>query len=1647
MDVMEPIDPGPSESRRRTRGINLQAALPTLLLAAILSLAAVFRFTGVNWDESTHLHPDERFLTMVETSLELPQSLGEYFNTEESRMNPHNVGFGFFVYGTFPIFVVRYVAEWVAQTGYDEVNLVGRMISASLDLVTIMFIYLIGARLYRRRVGLLAAFLAASTALLIQHAHFFVVEPMLTMFVTIGMYAAVCIFDGGRFRDYAFFGVVLGMAVATKISIAPLAALAAAAAVGRMLSESDRKREFRSALLGLVAAAALSVLVFRFLQPYAFVGPSFWNVLPNQAWLNNIAEIARQNQGNTDAPYALQWADRMPVGFAWKNMVLWGMGIPLGIAAWIGWAWAVAGILRGRWKRHFLLVIWVGGYFLWQSTGFTPAMRYQLPVYPALIILAAWAVCAFWDWANQRQQLFLRITAASIAVIVSVGTLLWGVAFSGIYTRPVTRVEASRWIYENVPAVVNLVVEHGDERLLENVPMPEETTLQPGAPRIASFTSRVSGNAVELLFAHAKETEQMGGGGSLTAVLLDDPNSNEPLATALHVGAEHPLDGAELRIALDRPVHLEEGITYWVRLDWTSTGTLDLRGSILTSETTWDDGLPLRVDGRDIGGRYIGQNLELYWPDEQDDDQSGLSDKLERMRDHLAGGDYLIITSNRQFGTIPRLPQRYPLTTEYYRELMGCPSTLSVLTCYSYAEPGEYEGQLGYELIEVFDSSPRLGSLIISDQLAEEAFTVYDHPRVLIFQRTDSFSEEGLMAALADVDPFSAVHVLPRDADVGSGSMDLRLDDAAIEAQRNAGTWSDLFNRESLLNRSPLLAVVVWWFTLVLLSIVVYPLLTLIMPGMDMRAYPYARVAALLLLAWINWMLGSVGVPVTRLTVALSVIGLGMAGTAVVLRDHERWMERARKHWKSLLWVELASLGLFLLFLLVRYANPDLWHPAKGGEKPMDFSYFNAILKSERFPPYDPWFAGGYINYYYYGFVIVGMPVKLLGILPSIAYNLILPTIFSSLALTAFGVGYNLTLGKGKGERKQDHRRAIIAGILAALLLVGLGNLGTLRMFNEGFQQIGASANPSTSGFIQNQLNGLRGFFKYVTLQRDLPYGLEQWYWNPSRVIPPGEGEAGPITEFPYFTLLYGDLHAHLISRLITMLALGWCLSWVLAAREGEPLSLWKRTAGLVFGGVILGALPPTNTWDYPLYWLLGVMAVTYAAYLRGRRNPMNSWLWGALSVAVLLAASRLLYLPYHQAYGQGYMNVDLWEGSLTAAKDYLYMFGLPLFLLTSWLASETWRWMDRTPASALRSRGMVMVLGLFLVGIASTGLLMGLGFGIAPIVIPLAVWDGLLLLRQDNQVEDNIVHILIGGALALTFLVEVVVLRGDISRMNTVFKFYLQAWELMAVVGAVCMASLLERRSSWSSLVRGLWAASVIFLFFSAALYPFMATPAKIEDRMAREAPPSLDGMSFMPYATYYDMGQAQSLEPDYEAIVWMQDNLEGTPVILEANIPEYRWGSRYTIYTGLPGVLGWNWHQRQQRVAAGNPGVSERAIAITDFYMTTSVDTALAFLEEHHVEYVVVGMLEHLYFDSVQPCWAAGAGERVSCDLSGWPMGMFSPAVAPDQCEPLDSEDDYSQLRCPTFGLDKFPLMEELGYLETVYSNSDTVIFQVVP
>jgi uncharacterized membrane protein len=121
---------------------------------------------------------------------------------------------------------------------------------------------------------------------------------------------------------------------------------------------------------------------------------------------------------------------------------------------------------------------------------------------------------------------------------------------------------------------------------------------------------------------------------------------------------------------------------------------------------------------------------------------------------------------------------------------------------------------------------------------------------------------------------------------------------------------------------------------------------------------------------------------------------------------------------------------------------------------------------------------------------------------------------------------------------------------------------------------------------------------------------------------------------------------------------------------------------------------------------------------------------------------------------------------------------------------------------------------------------------------------------------------------------------------------------------------------------------------------------------------------MTFMEYATYDDLGRVMDLSQDYRAIRWLQENVQDSPVIVEGNMVEYHWGTRNTIYTGLPNVVGWNWHQRQQRAITVENLIENRIAEVNEFYLSTDPLQAKAFLDKYGVKYIIVGQLEHALY-----------------------------------------------------------------------------------
>jgi 4-amino-4-deoxy-L-arabinose transferase-like glycosyltransferase len=1131
------------EPNSLNRNLNKNRSWANLLLAVLLILVlaagANLRLVGINWDEDQHMHPDERFLSLVQTAISPVNGLSEYFNTETSSLNPANRGHTFFVYGTLPIFIIRYIGEALGQTDYHSITLVGRAVSASFDLLTVLLVFAIGKKLYRSWVGLLAAGLYAFSVLPIQLSHYMTVDTITNTFAFLAVYAGVWALtrenqpeaetfnksddkkinnngevDDGSADDrvsnfvhglkelapYLLFGAALGAATASKINAVVIAIILPLVELMRYLrmDQEQREKALIPILRNLVLAALLSFLVFRIGQPYAFNGPGFFNIGINEDWWASIQNLRAQASGEVDFPPALQWA-RRPITFSWENMTAWGLGMPYGLfasLAYLGMGWAI--LRKKNWRVHLPMWVFTGMYFIWQSFSWVRSMRYQMLIYPAVAIIAGWGMMKLWS-ARERVKLgfivikpkIIRIFGIILIVFILLSTAAWAFAFSRIYTLPHTRVAASRWIYQNIPGALTLQLETDMGDFQQPLPYRAGDSFGPGETYRVPFIAVEDGIITKINFPHILDQSQTTSLKSLLLTVVSDKDPQEILANA-EVQSEFLTGNGDWRgssfdFILNQPVSIVRGGLYYLGLEilegepslmlngspsldivtadgMTLTSPLplinqsvkndspytmnvqivqngritsvtvphlvdqsglegiktlilelqlpDLGGLSTTSrlegefepetdsrgkayafvleepfyveagqtlsvilrtgddgtwivphapapvhESSWDDAIPYPVNGfspySESGGIYRGDlNFEMYWADDQQ--------KLARFEKNLDLADYIFITSSRQWGTTTRVPERYLLTTEYYRQLLGCPEGEDIEWCYSVAEPGMFEGSLGFELVETFTSHPNIGPLEFNSQFAEEAFTVYDHPKVLIFKKSDAYDPIQMRNVLRSVDLSKVVYFTPGEASNYQGpnpeSLDeprfnLVLPEERLEEQREGGTWSKLFDRDRIINQSQFLASVGFYLLVTFLGLVSYPIIRLALPGLADRGYPLSKLAGLLLLAFFVWILGSVGVSFSVATIASVLIGLVIVSAIFIFLQRRRLWHELKDNWRYFLTVEILALIAFVFFILVRYGNPDLWHPYKGGEKPMDFSYLNAVLKSTTFPP------------------------------------------------------------------------------------------------------------------------------------------------------------------------------------------------------------------------------------------------------------------------------------------------------------------------------------------------------------------------------------------------------------------------------------------------------------------------------------------------------------------------------------------------------------------------------------------------------------------------------------------------------------------------------------------------------------------------
>ncbi len=1469
----------------------LRANFAELGIVAILVLAALLRFNGLDWDESKYLHPDERFVTMVATGIDWPDSVSEYFDSENSSLNPYNNEFGTFIYGTFPLFLDKLVADIDGRNVYGNFHLIARSISAVFDLITVLLIFLVGRRLFTSSTALLASLLYAVTVLQIQISHFGTFDTFVTTLCLASFYFAIRADQNGRWWEYALTGISVGLAVATKLSALPIVALVALPVIEQIrlrgwrhvLGKSSTQRV--SPVIGAALALICIVWTFRITQPYAFLGPSPFSFKFDPRWTEDVRRWRDVSAGLGNDPPSVQWANRTPFLYIIENIVRWGLGIPLGITMLIGLALgSIRLAIARRWPptSQVVLIGWALFQIGYYGTAFQKPIRYPSPAYPFFALIAAALLIHILQRGLRRPEAIRRVLYAAPMVLVVALTAAYAIAFTGIYSRTSTRIAASEWIYQNVPEGTTVLSEH------------------------------------------------------------------------------------------------------------------------------WDDGLPLLLPEYPMG-IYTGEELELYHDDNQE--------KLDHMLDQLNRADFIFLSSNRLYKSIPRIPERFPMSIEYYSML--------------------FSGDLGYELVATFESRPEIFGWEIVDDNADESFTVYDHPKVLIYQKTSSFNLIDVELRLTDA--LYSQEIL-RLSPIETGFNFLMFEDDERVVQQEGGTWSDIFDRGDILNRHP---VRFWYLALQLMALTAMPLCWRVLRGLPDRGYAVSKTIGLLTAGYVAWLLPSLKVISFGRSAVLLGIGITAAASiAITLKQWPEMVRDLRSRWRELLFVEVLFLAAFFLFVWFRSKNPDLWDPYRGGEKPMEFAYFNAIIRSTHFPPYDPWFAGGYINYYYFGYVLLAAVTRLTGIIPAVAFNLAVPALFALLVLNSWSFVRNM-LGLIKIDLGGKARwSTLAAGLLGPFFVVGLGNLDLARRVGRGEYGFGVWRGDADLGLgtVFDVIRGIwNGYIHFHLLPGDA-------YWSPTRVIP------GTVNEFPNFTYLFADFHPHMAGLTVTSAVLVLALAVIQARRwpvepSDAPIEApeelftsknrvieairsipWglalDRTLLVALVAFVTGMLFPLNTWDFPTYVLMIVIAFALLELVGNRTDASESNVW-LLSYSTLRRAAiwsgatvvlgRLLFVPYFAHYHQSNSGFDDWTGIATEPGQYVIIHGIMLFFVCSYLIAELtslsskfrfsvphlqrYSWISLP--SDKTTRTLALTFGKSNVSFSPLAIILAA----AVVIAFMAFWQdrllwllsALLLLvtavawhRRREPIQLFLCS-MAAVALALSGAVERYALRGDIGRFNTVFKFYLQVWVLFALVAAVGTAVLFARyRARLGRYGRAAWSVAAAILLLAGFLYPALATPARLDDRF-NDLPRTLNGMAYMQEAEYddappggdfvtYDLNGggeityrlrqgddiiAYPLKDDLDAINWLLDNVEGSPVILEGVTSLYRWGSRVSINTGLPTVLGWDWHQTQQRSGYGELVNQRRDDVNFMFGANVGFPVIRSLLDKYHVKYIYVGALEHVYYD----------------------------------------------------------------------------------
>lgn len=780
-----------------------------------------------------------------------------------------------------------------------------------------------------------------------------------------------------------------------------------------------------------------------------------------------------------------------------------------------------------------------------------------------------------------------------------------------------------------------------------------------------------------------------------------------------------------------------------------------------------------------------------------------------------------------------------------------------------------------------------------------------------------------------------------------------------------------------------------WWTTWLLIGIVSFPVTWLWLRPLWDSGYAFAKMLGLAVVGYVVWLAASIHLVKFSGGMLWFTLGMWTAINAWVAWKHkEELKELFLQQWGLWLRLEMLFLAGTAFWALIRGYQPEI----NGLEKFMDYGFVNSILRAEYFPPRDMWFAGGAINYYYFGHYLSAVIIAFSGIAPQVAYNLQIASLFGFALSGGVALGGGLiNLLRERTDRVFSYRWIGVGGILTAFLLAIRGNL------HWGAWQL------------NRIINGCFNIRWLLPLNSEVPFCAtssswlpdatkDYWYPDATRYIP------YTIHEFPMYSYVVADLHAHLINMNLVLVFLAGILA--IATRKSI------RWIDIGICGWLLGMFYMSNAWDLPIYLMvLGMTTILIGL----KKHPLTHEVISSITSAGILLVGMVilaLFMGRTETIPGVESSTVVQEESLLGQR-FVWLLAVIIGGFLAYSGVRIWRDAENWDSAWQLGKNYVLKL----MAAAALAVVVSLPFqltfeqiaqGVEPVAAQSekskmwALWGwevflvvslSLIVLRimqlrkQMREVPLPRISRLLStdlfvlGLFAIGFFLIVLpefiyvkdIYIQEYHRANTMFKLVYQSWIIFSLASSYVIVRLCTLPNFvWrQKVVKYGWLVIVGMGLWVMGNYPIAAINSYYNSLNDYRG---LDGEQWL--AKKFDTSYDTQLSPkdpaisdEYAALLWLRQ-LEGQPVILEAVGDSYTEFNRFSAYSGLPSIEGWLVHEWLWRGSYDQPG--RRAAEVEHIYTaSTPEETKPAYqapdlpaprelLRRYNVEYVIVGEKE---------------------------------------------------------------------------------------